>query len=94
MGYNMGLSRFEQETIINFNKLDDFADVFTYEFTWQRHIENKLGIKPYADNGNGGKSYKVPKSRISKPRAPRTMTDESRRKGAEYLAKARKAKGH
>ncbi len=68
----MGLSRYEQETIINFNKDEDMAYVFTYEKTWQGHIEQHLGIKPYDVNSFGGKWYKVPKNSISKPRAKRT----------------------
>jgi hypothetical protein len=90
----MGLSRFEQETIINFNKEDDTADVFTYEFTWQRHIEKRLGIKPYKDNGKGGKSYIVPKRSISKPKVKRTrvLSEEARKNIGLRLHKARQSK--
>ena len=29
------LSNYEQETIINFNKAEDIAHIFTYEKAWQ-----------------------------------------------------------
>lgn len=61
------LSAYEQETIINFNKDEDIAYIFTYEKTWQKHIEQRFGIKPYESNSFGAKSYKVPKSCIRKP---------------------------
>ncbi len=80
---------FEQETIINFNKGEHVASVFTYEGTWQRHFEQKLGLKPVMDNGHGGKEYEIDKSRIRKPQLPKKMTDENRKRAAERLAKAR-----
>lgn len=88
----MGLSRYEQETIINFNKAEDIAYVFTYEKTWQQHIERRLKIEPFLDNGKGGKEYKIPKSRISKPRAPRTLSLEARQRLSDRLKKARGSK--
>jgi hypothetical protein len=62
------LSAYEQETIINFNKAEDIASIFTYEKTWQKHLEGKLGLKPIMDNGFGGKEYELPKSRKNHPR--------------------------
>ena len=64
------LSRYERETIILFNKAENVAEVFTYEKSWQRIIENKLGIQPFEDNGFGGRFYKVPKTMIRPPIAP------------------------
>ena len=69
------LSAYEQETIINFNKAEDVAYVFTYEETWQKHLEGRLGSKPVMDNGFGSKEYELPKSRIKPPRAPRRLSD-------------------
>ena len=40
------LSNYEQETIINFNKDEAIAHIFTYEKTWQQHLEKKLGLNP------------------------------------------------
>jgi len=79
------LTSYEQETIINFNKAEDVAYIFTYEKTWQQHLEKKLGLKPVMDNGFGGKEYEMPKSRIKLPRAPRKLSDSARKKLAERL---------
>ena len=77
------LSKYEQETIINFNKAEDKAYIFTYEKAWQRYIEKKLGIKAYEDNGFGGRSYEVPKKSIRPPIAPRKLSAETRMRLAE-----------
>lgn len=74
------LTSYEKETIINFNKGEDTAYVFTYEKAWQRHIEKKLGITPIKDNGYGGRSYVVPKKSVRPPVAPRKLSAETRAK--------------
>ena len=74
------LSTYEQETIINFNKAEDIAHIFTYEKTWQKHLEGKLGLKPVMDNGFGGKEYEIQKRRIRPPRAPVRLSAETRAK--------------
>jgi hypothetical protein len=79
------LTNYEQETIINFNKGEDKAHIFTYEKTWQKRLEQKLGLKPVMDNGFGGKEYELPKSRIRPPRAPRKLSDSAKKKLAERL---------
>ncbi len=79
------LTNYEQETIINFNKGGDIAYIFTYEKTWQKHLEKRLGLKPTLDNGFGGKGYQMDKKRISMPRAPRKLSDSAKRKLAERL---------
>jgi len=75
----------EQETIINFNKAEDMAYIFTYEKSWQKHLEGRLGLKPVMDNGFGGKEYNLPKNRIKLPRAPRKLSDSAKKKLAERL---------
>jgi hypothetical protein len=75
------LTKFERETIINFNEEETIAYVFTYNRRWQTWIENKLGVKPYEINSFGGKWYKLLKKQISKPRqlkVKKVMTDEQR----------------
>ena len=79
------LTSYEQETIINFNKAEDIAYIFTYEKTWQKHLEGKLGLKPVMDNGSGGKEYEIPKTRIKPPRAPRKLSDSAKKRLAERL---------
>ncbi|MFC1916954.1 hypothetical protein ACFLX1_02360 [Chloroflexota bacterium] len=79
------LTNYEQETIINFNKAEDKAYIFTYEKTWQKHLEGRLGLKPTMDNGFGGKEYELPKSRIKPPRAPRRLSASAKKKLGERL---------
>lgn len=79
------LSGYEQETIINFNKAEDIAYIFTYEKTWQQHLEKKLGLKPTRNNGFGGKEYELPKSRIKPPRAPRKLSPSAKKELARRL---------
>jgi hypothetical protein len=88
-----GMSRAEQETIINFNKEEDVAYVFTYEYTWIKHIETKLHIQCSKDNGHGGKEFVVPKRLISKPRVPTTVKRVlSPERKAQMLATLKKAR--
>jgi len=68
------LSKYEQETIINFNKEENIAYIFTYEKSWQKHLEKELGLKPTMDNGFGGKEYQIDKKRIKMPHAPRKLS--------------------
>jgi len=79
------LSNYEQETIINFNKDEAMAHIFTYEKTWQQHLEKRLGLKPIMDNGFGGKEYEIDKKRIRPPRAPIKLSAEARAKRARQL---------
>jgi len=79
------LSSYEQETIINFNKEEKIAYIFTYEKTWQKHLEKRLGLKPTLDNGYGGKEYELTKKMIKPPRAPRKLSDSAKKKLAERL---------
>lgn len=71
------LTGFEKETIIIFNEAEDVAYIFTYHKAWQRHLENKLGLKPVKDNGFGGKEYVIPKGRIPMPRAKKRFSPET-----------------
>ena len=83
------LSADEQETIINFNKAEDIASIFTYEKTWQKYLEGKLGLKPVMDNGFGGKEYELSKPRIKPPRVPRRLSDSAKKKLVERLYRSR-----
>ncbi|MFC1977550.1 hypothetical protein ACFLWS_04720 [Chloroflexota bacterium] len=79
------LTSYEQETVINFNKEEKVAHIFTYEKTWQKHLEGRLGLKPVMDNGFGGKEYELHKSRIKPPRAPRKLSASAKKKMVERL---------
>ena len=67
----MTLTNYEQETIITFNKEEKVAHIWTYEKTWQHHLETRLKLKPIMTNDSGGKDYELPKERIKMPRAKR-----------------------
>ena len=84
-----GLSAYEQETIINFNKEESIASIFTYEKTWQKHLEQRLGLKPVMDNGFGGKEYQLNKKLIRPPRAPVKLSAEVRKRRAQVLDRTR-----
>jgi len=86
------LTNEEKETIITFDETSADAIVFTYNKTWQKHIEQRLGIQPSMNNGSGGREYKVPKSRIKPPRAPLKLSVEQRRRIADRLAGSRQKK--
>lgn len=86
------LSNYEQETIINFNKDEAIAHIFTYEKTWQQHLEKRLGLKPTLDNGFGGKGYEIDKKRIRPPRTPVKLSAETRKRLAKRLSNGRRQK--
>jgi len=86
------LTAYELETVVNFNKSKDDAVIFTYDKSWIRHIEKRMGIKAFLDNGFGGKSFNVPKKLIRKPSVKRVFTDEQRNAARERFAKTRAAK--
>ena len=88
----MHLSNEEKETLISFDETPNEATEFTYNKRRQKHYEQKLGIKPIDDNGYGGKTYKIAKSRIPLPRVPRKLSPEQRKKVVERLQKARRQK--
>lgn len=79
----MPLTNYERETIINFNEGESIARIFTYNKTWQKHLEGKLGLKPTFDNGFGGRGYELPKKKIKPPRASRRLSTEARKKLVE-----------
>ena len=91
-GSREGLSNYEQETIINFNKEELVAHIFTYEKTWQRHLEQRLGLEPTLDNGYGGKGYDIPRDRIGMPRVKKVLSANHKKKLTAALTKAREAK--
>ena len=86
------LTRWEAETIINFNKEEKEASIFTYEEKWQAHLEKRLGLIPIMTNGKGGKEYIIDKKRIKMPRATRLLTPKQKKAMSLQLANARNRK--
>ena len=64
----------EQETIITWNRAEDTAYIFTYEPTWQRHLE-AMGCPLVMDNKCGGKEYAIDKKRIPMPRKKKVFSE-------------------
>lgn len=64
------LEQHERETTLSFDKAGDTAIVFTYERSWQTHLE-KAGAEPTLETEYGGKEYEIPKEWVRLPR-PRT----------------------
>ncbi len=89
------LTNYEQETIINWNKADDTATLFTYERRIQKRMEQGLGLKPTLINKSGGRGYEFPKKQARLPGIPRkgkVMTDKQKQEASVRLVKARKAR--
>lgn len=82
----------EKETIITFDETPADAVIFTYNKTWQQHLEKGLGLKATMNNGHGGREYHIPKKRIPLPRAPKKLSAEQRRKLGVRLKEARRQK--
>jgi len=74
------LTSYEQETIITFNKAEDTACIFTYDRTWQKHLEGKFGLKPIRTDGFGGKEYEIDKKFIKPPRAKRQLSESAKQR--------------
>ena len=72
------LTRYERETIINFNEEEPDAEIFTYNKRWQRHLETKFGIVPTETNSSGGKTYTLPKDCIRLPQPKRKLSEEQK----------------
>ena len=84
------LTGYEKETIILFNEAEEMASIFTYNKAWQKHLEQKLGLKPVMDNDAGGKEYELPKKRIRPPHPPRRLSESARVKATMQLAQNRR----
>lgn len=82
------LSKYEQETIINYNLEEDMAFCYTHDKTLIRKLDEliKNGERIIVvREGNGWKEYKFPKKYI-KIRPPRKLTEEQRKNMAERMA--------
>jgi hypothetical protein len=84
------LTACELETTISFSQGSDIADVFTYEKTWQKRLEQGLRLRATLINDSGGRGYQLPKSLIVMPRAKRKYSEETKKKMAQRLAKIRR----
>ena len=80
----MRLTRYEQETIINFNQAEDVAYIYTCSKVWVKHLEDNLGLKGRRIHAYA-KEYQCPKSWIRKPQKPRKLSEEQKHKLSQRL---------
>ena len=73
----MRLTRWEQETIINFNQAEDIAYIYTCSKAWMNHMEKRLGIKP-TKKYSYASEYECPKVWIRMPRKPRQLSEKQK----------------
>jgi len=84
------LTGYEKETIVNFNEAEDIASIFTYNPAWQKHLEQRLGLKPTTDNGFGGREYQLPKNRIRLPSLKRQYSEAAKSAMRDHLVAIRR----
>ena len=88
----MALTKYEQETIINYNQEEKTASIYTHDAALMRKLdaalENGAEITVKRE-GDGWKEYEVPK-RCIKVRFPRKISDEQRQKMADRMKSMRK----
>lgn len=86
----MSLTKYEQETIINYNQADHLASCYTHDkslmLKLDRLIEKGEAITVVRE-GDGWKEYKFPKKCV-KVRFPRKLSDEQRQEMAERMKRA------
>ena len=69
------LSKYEQETIIGYNREEKFATLFTYQKSLINHMI-KQGAEIVLKNKYGGVSFRFPKSWVRKPLVPQRERDK------------------
>lgn len=94
----MNLTRYEQETIINFNEAETTASVYTHNGALRRRLEQLAQDRPedcrFVKTSHDGKAveYTIPKRwlKINPPRSATPLTEEQKQKRREQLERARK----
>lgn len=87
----MNLTKYEQETIINYNNEEKTASVFTYDKSLIRKLDKRLAEMPdmkLIRRGEDFAEYSLPKKWI-KVAFPRQYSDEQRAEMAERMKAAR-----
>lgn len=87
----MGLSRYEQETIITFNAAEKTANIYSSDPVWARKIQKIKGSRKYSI----GYEVDVPKNwiKVSPPRKVSEKTREAARRNMAKLQSMRKTQG-
>lgn len=79
------MTRYEQETIINYNQKETTAQIYTCDISLIRKLDKLCKVFPtitVAKSDNYGKAYILPKKWI-KVKPPRQLSDEKRSELAE-----------
>ena len=86
----MKLTKYEQETIINYNQEEKTASCFTHDPALIRKLDEFVRngeVITVVREGDGWKEYKFPKKCV-KVRFPRKLSDEQRQEMAERMKRA------
>lgn len=91
----MSLTKYEMETIINFNEEEQTAEIYTYNKSMKRKLEKYSKEKPNEckmvkiGNNDDSVKYSVPKKwiKIYPPRKTKSLTEEEKRKRIANLTK-------
>lgn len=91
----MILSRYEQETIVNYNAGEQTATVYTRDRTVMRKLDTLVADFPDTYNLLGqdevSKTYSLPKSYVSY-RKPRAVSTEQRERARQMMIAQNRAK--
>lgn len=93
----MDLTRYEMETILNFNEEEQTASVYTHNKALRRKLDklaqDRAGECKLVRTSHDGKAadYTIPKGwiRIHPPRVSASLTEEQKQKRREHLASLR-----
>ncbi len=88
------LTRYEMETVINFNAGEETASVYTRDKAVMRRLDKLVESHPdtyrLEKQDEVSKTYSMPKSCVTY-RKPRNLTDEQREQARERLQKIKNA---
>lgn len=93
----MRLSRYEQESILNYNAGEQTATLYTRDKAVMRKLDTLVADFPdtYKQTGQDevSKTYSFPKSYVSY-RKPRAVSEEQRERARQMMIDKNKAKGN
>ena len=92
----MRLSRYEQESILNYNAGEQTATLYTRDKAVMRKLDTLVADYPdiyrLTEQDKVSKTYSFPKSHVSY-RKPRTVSTEQRERARQMMIAKNKAKG-
>jgi hypothetical protein len=81
----MKLTKYEKETIFNYNQGDDTAYIYTCSKALMRHMEKILNLEPTAIYSYG-REYECPKAWIRKPKKTKKLSESHKQKLRQRLS--------